>query len=75
MSNYQKVIDAINENNLKWEDIDRIQLNPETYADFQERSSFNKIKSENHPAIRKTNEEECIKYVSKNGMMVTIELQ
>ena len=74
MSNYQNVIDKIQENNLSWTDIDRILLNPETFQEFEERASFDVSDhyTSNAPAIRETDGEEQIIYVSKGGMEVTI---
>ena len=76
MTKYQKVIDAIKENDLSWKDIDRIQLNPDTYEQFTERASFNtsNYATNDAPAVRKTSGQECIKYVANNGIMVTVVL-
>lgn len=76
MTAYQKVIDKIQENNLSWNEIDRILLNPDTYEEFKSRASFetSNYSTDDKPAVRETDGQECIKYVSENGMMVTIEL-
>jgi hypothetical protein len=76
MTDYQKVIDKLQENNLSWNDVDRIHLNPDTYEQFQERASFktSNYATDDSPAVRETQGQECIKYVAENGMMVTIEL-
>ena len=76
MTDYQKVIDKIQENNLSWNEIDRILLNPDTYEQFRERSSFDtsNYATTDAPAVREVEGQECIKYVAENGMMVTIEL-
>lgn len=76
MTDYQKVIDKLQENNLRWNDVDRILLNPDTYEEFKARSSFesSNYATTDAPAVRETTGQECIKYVAENGMMVTIEL-
>ncbi len=76
MTAYQKVIDTIQENNLSWKDIDRIHLNPDTYEQFKERASFktSNYATNDAPAVRETNGQECIKYVANNGIMVTVVL-
>jgi len=76
MSDYQKVIDKIQENNLSWNDIDRIHLNPNTYEQFQERASFetSNYATSDAPAVRPTKKDEKIVYVNKQGIEVTIKL-
>lgn len=76
MSDYQRVIDAIQTHNLSWQDIDRIELQAETYADFVERASFNtsNYATNDSPAVRETNGDEQIVYVSEDGSLVTISL-
>ena len=76
MTDYQRVVDKIQENNLSWNEIDRILLNPDTYEQFKERASFDtsNYATSDKPAVRETQGQECIKYVSEGGMMVTIEL-
>lgn len=76
MSNYQRVIDEIQRRNISWDEIDRIILNPDTYEEFQSRSSFDtsNYATTNAPAIRETKGQEKIVYVAKNGMEVTVEL-
>jgi hypothetical protein len=73
---YQNVVDKIQENNLSWNDIDRILLNPDTYKEFQERASFDTTDhyTGNAPAVRETDGKEQIIYVSPNGMEVTINI-
>jgi hypothetical protein len=73
---YQKVIDKIQENNLSWNDIDRIELHEDTYEDFADRASFDTSDhfTQDAPAVRVTKKEEKIVYVSDNGMQVTINL-
>lgn len=77
MSEYQRVIDALQENDLSWTDVDQILLNPESYEDFMERASTEV--TANHrtgeaPAVRETTGQEKIVYVADNGMSITIEL-
>lgn len=76
MSDYQRVIDAIKTHNLSWKDIDRIELNPDTYEQFQERSSFDSSNyaTNDNPAVRETMKQEKIVYVSEGGSLVNIEL-
>jgi hypothetical protein len=73
---YQKVIDKIQENDLSWDEIDRILLNPETYEEFRERASFDtsNYSTTDKPAVRETTKQEQIIYVAENGMEVTINL-
>ena len=74
---YQKVIDKLQENGLRWNDVDQIHLNPETYRDFRQRAS-DKVTSNyattDAPAVRETTGQEKIIYVSDNGMEITIKL-
>lgn len=76
MSNYQNVIDALQTHNLSWNELDRIELNPETYEEFQERASFptSNYATDDSPAVRETVKEEKLVYVSEGGSLVTIEL-
>jgi len=76
MSDYQKVIDKLQENNLSWKEVDRILLNPDTYEQFKERASFDtsNYATTDAPAVRETTGQEYIMYVAENGMEVTIEL-
>lgn len=76
MSDYQDVVDKIQENNLSWSDIDRILLNPETYEELQNRASFDAADhyTSNRPAVRETGGEEEIIYVAENGMEVTVKI-
>lgn len=73
---YQRVIDKIQANDLAWDDIDRILLNSDTFAEFEERASFDVSDhyTNNKPAVRISSGQEKIVYVSKNGIEVTIEL-
>jgi hypothetical protein len=76
MSNYQKVIDALQQHDLSWSELDRLELHSDTYEDFQERSSFptSNYATNDSPAVRETKQEEKIVYVSEGGSLVTIEL-
>lgn len=76
MSDYQRVIDAIQDNSLSWQDIERIELDATTYDDFVERSSFetSNHSTSAHPAVRETTGQEKIVYVTDGGIEVTIEL-
>ena len=73
---YQRVVDKIQENDLSWNDIDRILLNPDTYEEFQSRASFetSTYQTNDAPAVRETTKQEQIIYVAENGMQVTINL-
>lgn len=75
---YNRVIDALTEHDLSWTDVDRIELNADTYAEFESRSSFKQgSKSEtttDKTAVRRTTGQERIVYVSDGGMEVTIEI-
>lgn len=73
---YDRVIDAIQENDLSWSEIDRILLNPDTYQEMQERASFDIADhyTSDRPAVRETDGQEKIVYVSKSGVEMTIEL-
>jgi hypothetical protein len=73
---YNKVRDAIQENNLSWKEIDRILLNPDSYEELQEKASFDVSDhyTSDAPAIRQTDGREEIVYVSENGIEVTIEV-
>lgn len=74
---YDKVITALHENNLSWNDVDRILLNEDTYDEFQERAS-NKAKANyattDAPAVRPTSGTEKIVYVDQHGYLQEIEL-
>lgn len=76
MTDYTRVIEKLNEHGLRWNDVDRILLNPDTYQDFKERASFttSTYETNNAPAVRETTGQEAIVYVSNNGIEVTIEL-
>ena len=76
MTDYQNVIDAIEKHNLSWKDIDRIELNPDTYEDFQARANFktSNYATNDSPAVRETQKQEKIVYVSDGGSLVTVEL-
>lgn len=73
---YQKLQDAIQDNNLSWSEIDRILLNPENYQELQDSASFDlaDYATSDAPAVRETTGQEQIIYVAGNGMQVTIEL-
>lgn len=70
------MVDKIQENNLSFNEIDRILLNPDSYEEMQERASFNVADhyTSDAPAVRETSGQEKIVYVSSNGIEVTIEL-
>lgn len=73
---YSRVIDALQAHELSWSDIDRIELNEETYAEFRERSSKPQA---NHsttdaPAVRETRGVEQIVYTNDEGFLEKIEL-
>lgn len=76
MSDYQNIIDTIQEHNLSWSDIDRIELSPETYEEFEERASFDtsNYATNEMPAVRKTVKQEKLVYVSAGGSLVSVEL-
>lgn len=76
MSDYQNVIDKIQQHNLSWNEIDRILLNPDTYEQFRQRSSFDSSNyaTNDKPAVRETEGQEKIVYVSEGGSLVSIEL-
>jgi len=76
MSDYQNVIDTIQKHNLSWNEIDRILLNPDTYEQFKQRSSFDSSNyaTNDKPAVRETTGQEKIVYVSEGGSLVNIEL-
>jgi hypothetical protein len=73
---YDRVVDKIQENNLSWSEIDRILLNEDTYEEMQKRASFDIADhyTSDRPAVRETDGQEKIVYVSKTGIEVTIEL-
>lgn len=73
---YQKVIDAIAENNLAWTEVDRILLNSDTFEELQERSSFDVSDhyTSDAPAVREVDGQEKLIYVSETGIEVTVEL-
>lgn len=76
MSDYQNVIDTIQQHNLSWNEIDRILLNPDTYEQFKQRASFDSSNyaTNDKPAVRETTGQEKIVYVSEGGSLVNIEL-
>lgn len=73
---YSKVRDAIQENDLSWSEIDRILLNPDSYEELQEKASFDVTDhyTRNEPAVRETEGQEKIIYVSETGIEMTIEV-
>jgi hypothetical protein len=73
---YNKVRDAIQDNNLSWKEIDRILLNPDSYEELQNRASFDVSDhyTSGAPAVRETDGQEKIVYVSKSGVEMTIEV-
>jgi len=65
------------EHDLDWEDIDRIELSKETYAEFKERAGdkvTSNYSTNDAPAVRETQKEEKLVYVAPNGIMVTVSL-
>lgn len=76
MTSYQNVIDKIRQNNLSWDEIDRILLNSDNYEEMQDRASFqtSNYATNDAPAVRKTGGDEKIVFVAANGAEVTIEL-
>lgn len=74
---YNRVLEAMVEHDLDWNDVDRIELKEETYAEFTERAG-DKVTSNyatnNAPAVRETQKEEKLVYVAPNGIMVTVPL-
>lgn len=75
---YDRVIDALTENDLSWTEVDRIELNEDTYAEFESRSSFKQASKSDtttdKTAVRKTTGQERIVYVAEGGIEVTIEI-
>lgn len=73
---YDRVIDAIQENGLRWNDVDRILLNEETYDEFRDRASFETSDhlTEDAPAVRVTEGAEKIVWVADNGIEFSQEL-
>lgn len=73
---YDKVRQAIQDNDLSWTEIDRILLNPDTYEELRQTASFelSDHATSNAPAVRETDGQEKIVYVSRNGIEVTIEV-
>ena len=73
---YSRVIDALQEHELSWGDIDRIELNEKTYNEFQERSSKpqSNYSTTDAPAVRETRGVEQIVYINNAGVLETIEL-
>lgn len=73
---YQRVIDALQAHELSWDEIDRIELQSETYDEFQSRASFptSSHATDTSPAVRKTTGTEQIIYVSEGGALVTVHL-
>jgi hypothetical protein len=67
---YDDVIEAIQEHNLDWSDIDRIHVDVETYDEFHERASFNpsNYATIRKPAVRVTRKEQKIIYVDSRGL-------
>lgn len=67
---YDRVVDAINEHDLSWNDIDRILLNEQAYNEFCERNA----RSSNYattdvPAVRETTGQEKIVYIGPDGRL------
>lgn len=74
---YEEVHDKMAENDLSWDEIDRILLNEEKYEEFQSRSSSNRqanYETNDAPAVRRTEKREMIVYVNEYGYTVQIEL-
>jgi hypothetical protein len=76
MSGYDAVLETIDEYDLSWGEIDRIELHPETYQEFQERASdsVSDHATSGHPAVRKTTGQQKLVYVSENGAEVVVDL-
>lgn len=77
MSDYQRVIDKLQQNNLSWTDVDQILLHEDTYEEFQKRASDKtqaNYATSDAPAVRPTKKDEKIVYVNKQGIEVTIKL-
>lgn len=74
---YERVLEAMVEHDLEWDQIDQIHLSPETYEEFQNRDNrptSSSWETSNVPAIRETLKEEKIVYVAPNGIEVTVPL-
>lgn len=72
---YQTVIDALQEHNLSWSDVDRIHLTEDEHEEFRERASFKTANhsTTNRPAVRVA-QESALFYVDRAGEMHEIEL-
>jgi hypothetical protein len=78
MGDYQRVLDALEEHDLSWRDVDRICLNEDTHMEFYERSGGD-MPSSNYstsdaPAIRVTNGAEKVVWVDENGIQQEVKL-
>lgn len=76
MSDYDAVIDALDEHDLSWGDVDRIHLNPPEYQEFHDRASFNPANhaTTDKPSVRVTTKEPKLIYVDEYGYEVEIGL-
>lgn len=74
MTGYKDVLDAMQEHDLSWDEIDRILLNPDTYDEMQERASFDIADHHTNDgtAVRETDGEEKIVYVSQTGVELEV---
>jgi len=72
---YQKVRDAIQENGLNWNEIDRILLNEDAYEEFHETNAgSSNYATTDEPAVRHTSGQEKIVYIDSKGYLSEIEL-
>jgi hypothetical protein len=76
VAGYDDVLNTIQQNGLSWNEIDRILLNPDTYAEMQSRASFDIADhyTSNNPAVRETDGEEKLVYVSKTGVELEVSI-
>lgn len=78
MSAYDRVVETLQENGLRWKDIDQIHVRVETYDDLYSRASESMTTSNyettDAPSIRVTRQKEKIVCVDENGMMQEYEI-
>jgi hypothetical protein len=72
-----RVKDAINRHNIKWKDIDRIELKGRAYEEAIANSSIDTTDTRTDfvPAIRRTLGEERIIYTRATGDPITVTLE
>jgi hypothetical protein len=72
--NYDEIINVIQEYDLSWDEIDRIELNEKAFQQFSERTSFNtsNFTTSDKPAVRQTNGKEKIVYTQESGFLAEI---